>query len=55
MYAPRGKVSGNVSSYRARYYDPSIGRFISEDLIGCDGAINFYCVQNLPINLLSRA
>lgn len=28
--------------YRARYYDPKIGRFISEDPIGFDGGVNFY-------------
>jgi RHS repeat-associated protein len=37
--------------YRARYYDPKIGRFISEDPIGFDGGINFYpYVENNPIN-----
>lgn len=28
--------------YRARYYDPSLGRFISEDPTGFGGGINFY-------------
>jgi len=28
--------------YRARYYDPSTGRFLSEDPIGFTGEINFY-------------
>ena len=28
--------------YRARYYDPSAGRFTSEDPINFDGGINFY-------------
>jgi RHS repeat-associated protein len=28
--------------YRARYYDPLLGRFISEDPSGLDGGINFY-------------
>src|SRR5262249_18756836 len=38
--------------YRARYYDPKIGRFISEDPITFDGGINFYAyVGNNPINL----
>jgi len=37
--------------YRARYYDPSAGRFISEDLINFTAEINFYAyVSNSPIN-----
>jgi RHS repeat-associated protein len=37
--------------YRARYYDPSIGRFINEDPIGFAGGFNFYAyVRNNPIN-----
>jgi len=28
--------------YRARYYDPKVGRFISEDPIGFFGGVNFY-------------
>jgi len=39
--------------YRARYYDPSIGRFISEDPIRFRGGINFYpYVQNNPVNFV---
>lgn len=35
--------------YRARYYDPRIGRFISEDPIGFLGGWNFYAyVENQP-------
>jgi RHS repeat-associated protein len=38
--------------YRARYYDPSIGRFISEDPVRMKGGINSYrYVSNSPINL----
>jgi RHS repeat-associated protein len=37
---------------RARYYDPVIGRFVSEDPIGFDGGdVNLYAyVQNNPVN-----
>lgn len=39
--------------YRARYYDASIGRFLSEDPIKFRGEINFYrYVQNDPTNSL---
>jgi RHS repeat-associated protein len=35
--------------YRARYYDPHLGRFISEDPIGFMGGVNFYTyVRNRP-------
>jgi RHS repeat-associated protein len=38
--------------YRARYYDPHQGRFISEDPIGFDGGVNFYgYVSANPVNL----
>ena len=38
------------SYYRARYYDPQIGRFISEDPITFGGGVNFYAyVRNNPI------
>ena len=37
--------------YRARYYDPGIGRFISEDPIGFRGGFNFYAyVGGNPVN-----
>jgi RHS repeat-associated protein len=40
--------------YRARYYDPTIGRFISEDPIGFKGSgTDFYAyVRNNPTNLI---
>jgi RHS repeat-associated protein len=44
----------NLYSYRARYYDTSTGRFISEDPVGFrGGSTNFYAyVLNDPVNLL---
>jgi RHS repeat-associated protein len=39
--------------FRFRYFDPAIGRFISEDPIGFDGGGNFYrYVQNNPVLLI---
>ncbi|MDX6444755.1 MAG: hypothetical protein QOH71_1829 [Blastocatellia bacterium] len=36
--------------YRARFYDPSIGRFLSEDPLQLDAGINFYAyVHNDPL------
>ena len=43
-------VEGGLYYYRARYYSPTLQRFISEDPIGLDGGINFYVyVGNNPI------
>jgi RHS repeat-associated protein len=43
----------NLVFLRARYYKPSIGRFISRDPIGYKGGINLYVyVQNNPINFI---
>jgi RHS repeat-associated protein len=40
-----------ASHYRARYYDPQIGRFISEDATSFDSGIDFYgYVRNHPSN-----
>ena len=40
--------------YRARYYDPTLGRFINGDPIGfAGGDVNFYVyVQNNPVNFI---
>ena len=41
----------NLMFLRARYYSPSIGRFISRDPIGYKGGINVYAyVNNNPVN-----
>lgn len=40
-----------LSYYRARYYDPIVGRFISEDPIRFAGGVSFYrYVENDPIS-----
>jgi RHS repeat-associated protein len=48
--------------YRARYYDPHLGRFISEDPIGFRGGENFYAYvggnpvsQKDPLGLLCKS
>jgi RHS repeat-associated protein len=38
--------------YRARYYDPKVGRFVTKDPIGFKGGINLYVyVENNPLSL----
>jgi RHS repeat-associated protein len=46
-------VNPDPSYYRARYYDPLAGRFLSEDPINFEAGINFYdYVENNPVNWL---
>jgi RHS repeat-associated protein len=40
-------------AYRARYYDPKIGRFLSEDPLGFVSGMNFYTyVDNSPVSFV---
>ncbi len=37
--------------FRTRYYDPQVGRFVSEDAMGFSAGVNFYVfVENNPVN-----
>ena len=50
-YTGREDDGTGLYQYRARYYDPSIGRFISEDPKGFAAGANFYAyVHNNPLN-----
>ncbi|MCL5059795.1 MAG: RHS repeat-associated core domain-containing protein [Candidatus Thermoplasmatota archaeon] len=50
-YTGREPDATGLIYYRARYYDPSIGRFISRDPIGLQGGLNQYAyVSNDPVN-----
>ena len=43
-------VTDSPSYYRARYYDPTVGRFVSEDLIPSSGSGSLYSyVRNSPV------
>ncbi len=53
QYAAReADTETGLQYYRARYYDASVGRFLSEDPLGFDAGNNFYnYVENDPIAL----
>jgi uncharacterized protein (TIGR03437 family) len=55
-YGFTGRESDTVTGllyYRARYYNPSIGRFLTEDPISFRGGMNFYTyVRNSPMNFV---
>ena len=51
-----GSLFAIESHYRARYYDPPAGRFLSEDPVGFDAGANFYrYVRNNPIIFVDPA
>jgi len=51
LYTGREQVNSRLYLYRARYYNPGLARFLSEDPTGFDGGIYFYaCADNDPIN-----
>lgn len=54
QYTGRVPAADNLYYYRARFYDPKAGRFISEDPIGFGGGdMNLYrYVLNNPVNLV---
>jgi RHS repeat-associated protein len=54
QYTGRENDGNGLYSYRARYYSPAFGRFISEDPIGFAGSgPNFYAYAgNSPMNLV---
>jgi len=46
-------MSERVNYYRARFYNPGIGRFVSRDPLGLQGGINQYAYTNdNPVNLV---
>lgn len=45
-----------ATNYRARYYDPTTGRFLSEDPVGVDGGVELYeYAEGSPTNLSDPA
>jgi RHS repeat-associated protein len=52
QYTGRENDGTGLYYYRSRYYDPTFGRFISEDPIGFSGGINIYVyVGNSPLTM----
>jgi len=50
-YTGREPDETGLIYYRARYYDPAVGRFVSRDPIGLGGGINQYAyVNGNPVN-----
>ncbi len=53
QYTGREDDGTGLYFYRARYYSPTVQRFISEDPIGMGGGINVYAyVGNNPVNFV---
>lgn len=53
QYTARENDDTGLYYYRARYYDPQLKRFISEDPIGINGGLNVYAyVNGNPISLI---
>ncbi len=53
QYTGRENDGNGLYYYRARYYNPQFGRFISEDPIGFGGGTNFYAyAEDDPIDWL---
>lgn len=53
QYTGRENDGTGLYYYRARYYSPNLGRFISSDPLGLDGGINTYTyVSGNPLSLV---
>jgi RHS repeat-associated protein len=52
-YSYTGREFDAESYYRARYYNPAIGRFQNPDPLGLRGGLNLYAyVNNMPLRFL---